>query len=162
MRLMALSPPQVGNIFPNLAVLFLYAPGRDDTFVGALAVHTFVPRGPEKFEFYTWFFAEKDVSEEKKRAMRAAGIYNVGTTGTIEQDDSDTWPHLTHNAKGVIGREQTHNKQALTGHNKPKGWPGGGYVYDGFTKDDTQWRSEEHTSELKSIMSISYAVFCLK
>src|SRR3546814_6690689 len=43
----ALSPPQVGNIFPNLAVLFLYAPGRDYTFVGALAVHTFVPRGPE-------------------------------------------------------------------------------------------------------------------
>src|SRR3546814_4081507 len=27
MRLMALSPPQVGNIFPHLAVLFLYAPG---------------------------------------------------------------------------------------------------------------------------------------
>src|SRR3546814_17833476 len=78
MRLMALSPPQVGNIFPNLAVLFLYVPGRDDTFVGALSVHTFVPRGPEKFEFYTWFFAEKEVSEEKKRAMRAAGIYNVG------------------------------------------------------------------------------------
>src|SRR3546814_5489602 len=79
------------------------------------------------------------VSEEKKRAMRAAGIYNVGTTGTIEQDDSDTWPHMTHNAKGVIGREQTLKYQALTGHNKPEGWPGGGYVYDGFTKDDTQW-----------------------
>src|SRR3546814_17151516 len=92
MRLMALSPPQVGNIFPNLAVLFLYAPGRDYTFVGALAVHTFVPRGPEKFEFYTWFFAAKDVSEEKKRAMRAAGIYNFGTTGTLEQNYSDPWP----------------------------------------------------------------------
>src|SRR3546814_3825383 len=25
-----------------------------------------------------------------------------------------------------------------------------------------QWRSEEHTSELKSLMRISYAVFCLK
>src|SRR3546814_7204845 len=24
------------------------------------------------------------------------------------------------------------------------------------------WRSEEHTSELQSLMSISYAVFCLK
>src|SRR3546814_9684413 len=28
----------------------------------------------------------------------------------------------------------------------------------GFTK----WRSEEHTSELQSLMRISYAVFCLK
>src|SRR3546814_9685475 len=26
----------------------------------------------------------------------------------------------------------------------------------------TYWRSEEHTSELQSLMSISYAVFCLK
>src|SRR3546814_7493052 len=26
----------------------------------------------------------------------------------------------------------------------------------------SQWRSEEHTSELQSLMSISYAVFCLK
>src|SRR3546814_6847985 len=27
---------------------------------------------------------------------------------------------------------------------------------------DSQWRSEEHTSELQSLMRISYAVFCLK
>src|SRR3546814_7334203 len=38
------------------------------------------------------------------------------------------------------------------------------YVMDGrksyrFT---LRWRSEEHTSELQSLMSISYAVFCLK
>src|SRR3546814_4112301 len=28
--------------------------------------------------------------------------------------------------------------------------------------DLTPWRSEEHTSELQSLMRISYAVFCLK
>src|SRR3546814_5964648 len=28
--------------------------------------------------------------------------------------------------------------------------------------DSWQWRSEEHTSELQSLMRISYAVFCLK
>src|SRR3546814_3967184 len=27
---------------------------------------------------------------------------------------------------------------------------------------DRRWRSEEHTSELQSLMRISYAVFCLK
>src|SRR3546814_3012001 len=27
---------------------------------------------------------------------------------------------------------------------------------------DSHWRSEEHTSELQSLMRISYAVFCLK
>src|SRR3546814_1548893 len=30
------------------------------------------------------------------------------------------------------------------------------------TATATRWRSEEHTSELQSLMRISYAVFCLK
>src|SRR3546814_5335480 len=33
------------------------------------------------------------------------------------------------------------------------------YAYLG---DELGWRSEEHTSELQSLMRISYAVFCLK
>src|SRR3546814_8337680 len=35
-------------------------------------------------------------------------------------------------------------------------WIGGGIIAV------TAWRSEEHTSELQSLMRISYAVFCLK
>src|SRR3546814_4261282 len=34
--------------------------------------------------------------------------------------------------------------------------------YDGGTDNSVQVRSEEHTSELQSLMRISYAVFCLK
>src|SRR3546814_7774676 len=33
---------------------------------------------------------------------------------------------------------------------------------DGGVIVSGQWRSEEHTSELQSLMRISYAVFCLK
>src|SRR3546814_2764994 len=33
---------------------------------------------------------------------------------------------------------------------------------DNFTRDNPRTRSEEHTSELQSLMRISYAVFCLK
>src|SRR3546814_6212129 len=41
---------------------------------------------------------------------------------------------------------------------------GGGIVYDSDPAGDFQesCRSEEHTSELQSLMRISYAVFCLK
>src|SRR3546814_1334378 len=39
-------------------------------------------------------------------------------------------------------------------------------VDDGFHGENSRsicfWRSEEHTSELQSLMRISYAVFCLK
>src|SRR3546814_1805567 len=39
--------------------------------------------------------------------------------------------------------------------------PGGGGAR-GYTPFGTEKRSEEHTSELQSLMRISYAVFCLK
>src|SRR3546814_4370224 len=40
---------------------------------------------------------------------------------------------------------------------------GGMLIRVGSTSDGTQFgRSEEHTSELQSLMRISYAVFCLK
>src|SRR3546814_7649374 len=35
-------------------------------------------------------------------------------------------------------------------------------VYPGYAESDAFRRSEEHTSELQSLMRISYAVFCLK
>src|SRR3546814_3722299 len=39
---------------------------------------------------------------------------------------------------------------------------GGGFGIPYFPKDEPLARSEEHTSELQSLMRISYAVFCLK
>src|SRR3546814_5385778 len=33
---------------------------------------------------------------------------------------------------------------------------------DGSGEDDRPWRSEEHTSELQTLMRLSVAVFCLK
>src|SRR3546814_3064202 len=38
----------------------------------------------------------------------------------------------------------------------------GNFVFRGQTSRMIQVRSEEHTSELQSLMRISYAVFCLK
>src|SRR3546814_4298356 len=35
-------------------------------------------------------------------------------------------------------------------------------THPGFPKEQPPWRSEEHTSELQSLMRNSYAVFCLK
>src|SRR3546814_8511712 len=43
----------------------------------------------------------------------------------------------------------------------PPGPRGEGF-YAGYFRDPDSNRSEEHTSELQSLMRISYAVFCLK
>src|SRR3546814_12517180 len=45
---------------------------------------------------------------------------------------------------------------------EPPGAAAGGQQGDGNGKNFDQARSEEHTSELQSLMRISYAVFCLK
>src|SRR3546814_5125188 len=37
-----------------------------------------------------------------------------------------------------------------------------GFIGLGAQQPTAEWRSEEHTSELQSLMRISYAVFCLK
>src|SRR3546814_7517614 len=94
-----------------------------------------------KFEFYTWFFAEKGAPEDLKKRMMAVSAYNMGSSGTIEQDDADTWPHMTRNARGAMGKRQTLKYGALLGENKPDDWPGGGSVYAGFTKDDKDRKS---------------------
>src|SRR3546814_6114273 len=46
----------------------------------------------------------------------------------------------------------------------PQRRPGRGGAASAGPEEDAQdgWRSEEHTSELQSLMRISYAVFCLK
>src|SRR3546814_11145022 len=72
--------------------------------------------------------------------MMAVSAYNMGSSGTIEQDDTDTWPHMTRNARGAMGKRQTLKYGALLGENKPDDWPGGGSVYAGFTKDANPWQ----------------------
>src|SRR3546814_5418752 len=63
-----------------------------------------------------------------------------------------------------------HINRLLLGHGgRPyKNWPYFGMLATGSDCTDRSWsciplnRSEEHTSELQSLMRISYAVFCLK
>src|SRR3546814_7363974 len=62
-------------------------------------------------------------------------------------------------------RQQAGDAGTTVGH-RPlvRPWPaggGGGHLRLPAAGDDFQ-RSEEHTSELQSLMRISYAVFCLK
>src|SRR3546814_5308452 len=67
---------------------------------------------------------------------------------------------------GEVGRlDQHHAAVALAGGSRLG--PGGPEAVDHHVRVEAQpegraWRSEEHTSELQSLMRISYAVFCLK
>ena len=136
---LATIPPQVGGMFPNILIAFIFAPRTDGGSSGALALHTYVPKGPDRVEFVNFIFAEKDAPEQMKRDMLQNAIQQTGTSGTIEQDDADVWPVIMRNARGAASKTITLKYQALHGHERPEGWKGGGLLYPGFTKDDTQW-----------------------
>lgn len=139
LKVMVESPPQVGGMFPNLLFAFVFIPQPNAEPIGLTLVHAYVPRGPDKLEFVNWVLAEKDTSEEVRQIVARLSVQMFGTSGMVEQDDSDTWPHMTLSAKGAMGRQMTMKYQALHQHPKPADWPGPGIVHDGFTKDETQW-----------------------
>jgi Ring hydroxylating alpha subunit (catalytic domain) len=132
-------PPQVGGMFPNVLFGFVYIPQADGSVVGSLTMHAYVPRGPDKLEFVNWIFAEKDAPPELREKILKQTIQLFGTSGMVEQDDSDTWPHMTLSARGAMGKKMTLKYQAVYETGAPAGWPGPGIVNEGFTKDDTQW-----------------------
>ncbi|WP_068070478.1 Rieske 2Fe-2S domain-containing protein [Novosphingobium lentum] len=139
LHVFAKAPPVVGGMFPNVNILFVYAPLRDGTLGSALVLHSINPKGVDKFEWVTYFFTEKDASPEVKHMMRAAAAQLTGTSGIIEQDDSDTWPHMSEASRGFMGRTETLKYQAILGENRPADWPNKARVYSGFSKDDAQW-----------------------
>jgi len=147
-QMMSSNPPQVGNFFPNGLFEFIYLPTADGKVVGAMALHTYVPMGPDKFMFMNWILAEKDTPPEQKAAMLRISCQLLGTSGMVEQDDSDTWPHQTIVAKGAMSRNITLKYQAKFETGAPEGWPGPGHVGSGFTKDDTNWSFWTYWHEL--------------
>src|SRR3546814_10607948 len=84
-------------------------------------------------------------SRHTETAMRALFV-----GGTVDNSELD-----------IDGNEPPLNYPPSTGSGQPRyrlhhvGKQGGSAVY-------AVYRSEEHTSELQSLMRISYAVFCLK
>jgi hypothetical protein len=119
-------PPNPGGMFPNVGFLHTN-----------LRVH--IPTGPDSFEMLNWVLVEKDAPAEWKAQVRKEMLLGFGTSGTVEQDDAESWPSISKSARGFQGSQQKMRYQAFVGHNPPEGWEGGEEVYDGFSKDDSAW-----------------------
>jgi phenylpropionate dioxygenase-like ring-hydroxylating dioxygenase large terminal subunit len=120
-------PPNPGGMFPNVGFLHTN-----------LRVH--IPTGVDSFEMLNWVLVEKDLPAEQKATARKEMLLGFGTSGTVEQDDAESWPAIQKSAKGYQGSLQKMRYQAFVGHHPPDGWEGGEEVYDGFSKDDSAWK----------------------
>ena len=108
----------------------------------AISNYAFTVWGP------AYFMRVHHLRVDQAGALMGIGSALFGTSGMVEQDDSDTWPHMTLAAKGAQGKKQTLKYQAIYETGAPAGWPGPGIVNEGFTKDDTQWHWWLHWREL--------------
>lgn len=143
MRLLADMPPAVGGLFPNVATYCFPVAHPDGGMLGAAhGLHVFVPRGPDRVEWWNWTLVEKDAPQALKDRIAETAPILVGPTGMIEADDGECWPFMQRVAQGAVAAEGvtgTMKYHALVGEKRPEGWPGGGVVSEGFGKDDGQW-----------------------
>jgi len=145
LRVLADFAPTVGGMFPNVGTFSFNFP-TPEGMSSVICWHAFVPKGPDRLEFFNWYLVERSASAEMRELMTRAMTLSFGISGFVETDDADTWPQMTAAARGARGRQGTLKYGALTGENQPTDgywdgeWPGKGHVYPGFTKDDTQWQ----------------------
>src|SRR3546814_9045240 len=107
---------------------------------------------------YTTIFRSHDLVQEGGEGLELGPLVVCGADGHVDVDRLDDLNHVT---PRVIGVRPAHRSS-----------PAGGEGLTTLRCAPTRgcWRrdavkpprSEEHTSELQSLMRISYAVFCLK
>jgi nitrite reductase/ring-hydroxylating ferredoxin subunit len=126
LRALATYPPSVGGIFPNAA------------FAGTL-LQVHLPLAVDTIEMLHIYLVEKDAPAEHKVAAAKGFVGSLGASGTVEQDDAESWPSIQRVAQGHIGSQEKMRYAAFVGHNPPEGWEGPGYVYEGPSADDSAW-----------------------
>src|SRR3546814_4486104 len=100
------------------------------------------------------------------RTLEPYGSTYPGLTPNLQALAGDTmvvdnyYNHTAATYRGLQG-QMTSGFPRYGGSEGGKGWMEGNNA-DGYATRSYSSRSEEHTSELQSLMRISYAVFCLK
>src|SRR3546814_4265081 len=105
-------------------------------------------------------FCSSDRAEHDKASARNAALYSVAirSVGSDRGGIRGRWCRAGQGNGEPVDKLHARGAAFRTARTPcrkdPDRFPGG--------SDNAQHRSEEHTSELQSLMRISYAVFCLK
>src|SRR3546814_6055791 len=109
---------------------------------------------------------QRDLDFARKYGLEVRRVVAEGdkTGAVFEGDEAYTGPGALVNSGFLDGLPVEEAKRAVIARAEGEGWGEGSTVYRlrdwGVSRQ--RYRSEEHTSELQSLMRISYAVFCLK
>lgn len=140
------TPASNGGMFPNVGVWNMNNPLPEGAAGPFASFRTYVPLGPDKFEFCMWVLVAKGTPDEYRQQMLRATSFSQGAAGYIEGDDAEVWPGQTMASRGFIARQTPLKYWAQAPDNRPEGWagPAGAHVYTEFMRDDTQWNWWNH------------------
>lgn len=95
----------VGGVFPNLSFVSPVH-GTEGNLHNYLNFRLWRPLGPEKMEIWSWFFIDKDAPQEYKEESYRGYLGSFGTSGTLEQDDTETWARMVEANRGIMTRDK--------------------------------------------------------
>lgn len=98
----------VGGVYPNLAFVSPIH-GTEGHLHNYLNFRVWRPLGPEKVEVWCWFMIDKGAPEEYKKAAYKGYLGSFGPSGTLEQDDTETWARIVEVSGGLMMRNKELN-----------------------------------------------------
>ncbi|QQK74450.1 aromatic ring-hydroxylating dioxygenase subunit alpha [Salicibibacter cibarius] len=121
----------IGTIFPNLSILVSHTEIKGK-LISNTSVRLWRPISVDKMEVITWFFVEKNASDDWKERSRESFILTFSPSGIFEQDDTEVFTDITEMASGYIPYAKNFNYNYTMGmHREPvQDFPGPGVVYD--------------------------------
>jgi len=130
--------PTTGAIFPGMAWIVFGPFPAGDQLGSVFTMRLFFPVSPSKTEMLSFALAEKDASDEFKRAVSRATAFAFGASGLFEGDDLENWSGMQRGLEGVVTGGRKHSYPAVRPPNA-EGWPGPGEVHQGVWSDSVQW-----------------------
>ncbi|MEW9670956.1 aromatic ring-hydroxylating dioxygenase subunit alpha [Ammoniphilus sp. 3BR4] len=95
----------VGGVFPNLSFVSPIH-GTEGDLHNYLNFRVWRPLGPDKVEVWCWFMIDKAAPQEYKESAYKGYIGSFGPSGTLEQDDTETWARIVQANKGLMARDK--------------------------------------------------------
>ncbi|MDT8859704.1 Rieske 2Fe-2S domain-containing protein [Alkalihalobacillus sp. MEB130] len=144
----------VGGVYPNLSFVSPIH-GTEGHLHNYLNFRVWRPLGPDKVEVWCWFMIDKAAPEEYKADAYRGYLGSFGPTGTLEQDDTETWARIVEVSGASMMRDKELNYNNVSNYlmgfshvEEDESFPGPGTAYPTTYIDALSRRMHEHWLDL--------------
>ncbi|TFY99793.1 aromatic ring-hydroxylating dioxygenase subunit alpha [Ramlibacter rhizophilus] len=123
--------PSHGTVFPNLSFLAAAAiVDQGGAPVPYFTLRIWQPVAHDTIEIWSWMLIDKSAPEALKRASYTSYVLSFGSSGLLEQDDTENWTSITRSARGrMAGTQELSYVMGSTSLPLMTDWPGPGKAY---------------------------------